>query len=149
MARAFKRVRAGELLALLGAVCVVVSLFEPAYESPSGTLNPWGTFGPAVVLEMLAAAAALVLALGTLAERTTALPVSAGVWTVLFGLLGVIGALVRVLERPGHATSLCGGTWLALAGAALVLLGAWLSIRDERGSLYAPATPAPRRRPEP
>ena len=71
-----------------------------------------------------------------------------GVWSVLFGLIGVVAAIVRVLERPDHATSLCAGAWLALVGAVAMLLGSWQSIRDERTSRYEPATPEPRRLPE-
>jgi hypothetical protein len=144
----FRRVRSGELVAFLGAVCVILSLFEPWYESADGSLDVWSTFGATVVLLMVAALAALVLLASTLAERSTALPVSAAVWSVLFGLLAVIAALVRVLERPDHATSLRAGVWLALAGAVAILLGAWQSLRDERTSLYEPATPAPRPPPE-
>ena len=59
----FRRVRAGELLALVGAACVIVSLFRPWYESPTGTLDAWETFGPAMVLIIVAALAALVLVL--------------------------------------------------------------------------------------
>lgn len=143
-----RRVRAGELLAFAGAVCVIVSLFEPWYESASGRLDAWTTFGPAVVLLMVAAGAALVLLFGTLTERSTALPVSAAVWSVLFGLIAVIAALVRVLERPDHATSLCAGAWLALAGAVAIFLGAWQSMRDERTSLYKPPMSPPRPRPK-
>jgi peptidoglycan/LPS O-acetylase OafA/YrhL len=143
-----RRVRAGELLALAGAVCVIVSLFEPSYEGPGGTLDAWDTFGPAVVMLMLAAGAALALLASTLAERGTALPVAAGVWGVLLGLIAVIAAVVRLLERPDHATSLCAGAWLALVGAVAILLGAWQSLRDERTSLYEPATPTPRPPPE-
>jgi hypothetical protein len=140
----FRRVRIGELLALAGAVCVIVSLFEPWYENSFGRLDAWGTFGPAVVLLMVAAGAALLLVLSTLTERSPALPVSAGVWSVLFGLVAVIAALIRVLERPDHATSLCSGAWLALAGAVAIVLGAWQSLRDDRKSSYEPATPTPR-----
>ncbi len=139
----FRRIRIGELLAAVGAGCVIVSLRSPWYESPSGTLRAWDTFGPAVVLLIVAAAAALALVLSALTERSTALPVAAGVWTVLLGLLAVIAALVRLLERPDHATSLCGGGWWALAGAVAILVGAWLSLRDEHTSLYEPATPDP------
>jgi len=139
-----RRVRIGELLAFAGTVCVIVSLFEPWYETPSGNLSAWNTFGPAVVLLMLAAGAALVLFLGTVTEHSTALPVSAAVWTVVLGLIAVIAALVRVLERPDHATSLCAGAWLALAGAVAILLGGWQSLRDERTSLYEPAASPPR-----
>jgi hypothetical protein len=142
-----RRVRVGELLALLGAACVIVSLLEPWYEGALGRLDAWDTFGPAVVLLMAAACAALALVLSNLAERSPALPVSLAVWSVLLGLIAVIAAVVRVLERPDHATSLCAGAWLALAGAVAILAGAWQSLRDERTSLYEPASPEPRPRP--
>jgi prepilin signal peptidase PulO-like enzyme (type II secretory pathway) len=143
-----RRLRLGELLATAGAVCLIISLTLPWYENAEGKLSAWSTFGPAVVLLMLAAIAALALLLATITERTPALPVVAAVWGVLFGLIAVVAALVRVLERPDHATSLCAGTWLALVGAVAILLGAWQSIRDERTSRYQPARPEARRLPE-
>jgi uncharacterized membrane protein HdeD (DUF308 family) len=73
--------------------------------------------------------------------------VSLAVWTVLLGLIAVIAAVVRVLERPEHTTSLCVGAWLALAGAVAIFAGAWQSLRDERTSLYKPANPTLRPRP--
>jgi Na+-transporting NADH:ubiquinone oxidoreductase subunit NqrE len=134
-----RRLRAGELLALLGGICVIVALTQRWYENEQGNLTAWNTFGPAVALIMLAAAGALVLVLTTVTERSTALPVAAAVWSTLFGFIGVIAAIVRVLERPNHATELCIGAWLALAGALLILIGSWLSMRDERPKLYPPA----------
>jgi hypothetical protein len=65
------------------------------------------------------------------------------VWSTLLSFVAVIAALVRVLERPEHATALCAGAWLALAGALLMLVGSWQSMRDERPSLYGPAEPPP------
>jgi drug/metabolite transporter (DMT)-like permease len=141
------RLRVGELLALVGAGCVIASLFEPWYEGALGQLDAWDTFGAAVVLLIAAACAALALALSTLMERSPALPVSLAVWGVLLGLIAVIAAIVRVLERPDHATSLCVGAWLALAGAVAILAGSWQSLRDERTSMYPPAAPEPRPRP--
>jgi len=141
--------RLGELLALAGAVCVIVSLWLPWYENAVGKLSAWNTFGPALVLLMAAAAAALGLVVSTITERSPALPVAAAVWSTLFGVLAVISAVVRVLERPEHATSLCSGAWLALAGAILMLVGSWQSIRDERTSLYEPAQPPPLPPPDP
>jgi uncharacterized membrane protein HdeD (DUF308 family) len=143
-----RRLRLGELLAAAGAVCLIVSLTMRWYENAEGNLDVWSTFGPAVVLLILAAIAALVLPLATVTERTPALPVAAAVWGVLFGALAVVAAIVRVLERPDHATMLCAGAWLALVGAVAVLLGAWQSIRDERTSRYEPAAPEVRRLPE-
>jgi hypothetical protein len=138
-----RRLRAGELLALVGAVLVIVSLTEPWYENAFTKLSAWETFGPAVALLIAATAAALALVLGTTTERSTALPVAAAVWSTLFGMVAVIAAIVRLFERPDHATRLCAGAWLAFAGAILMLAGSWQSMRDERSSLYEPAEPPP------
>jgi drug/metabolite transporter (DMT)-like permease len=138
-----RRVRVGELLALGGAVCVLVSLFLPSYRRATGLLDGWDTFGPAVALLLAAAVAACVLVVSNLMERTTAVPVAAAVWTFLFGLLAVVAAAIRLIERPDHATEVCSGAWLALAGAVLIFLGAWWSMWDERPSLYEPASAEP------
>ena len=133
-----RRLRSGELIALVGAICLIVSLTLFWYETPSGSLDAWDTFGVAVALLILAAAGAIALAFATVTERTTALPVAAAVWSTLFGIVATIAAIVRLIERPQHATALCGGAWLALAGALLVLVGSWQSLRDERPQLYPP-----------
>jgi hypothetical protein len=133
-----RRLRSGELIALAGAICLIVSLKLFWYETPSGSLDAWDTFGVAVALLMLAAAGAIALAFATVTERTTAIPVAAAVWSTLFGIVATIAAIVRLIERPQHATALCGGAWLALAGALLVLVGSWQSMRDERPQLYPP-----------
>jgi drug/metabolite transporter (DMT)-like permease len=142
-----RRLRSGELLALAGVVLIVVSLIEPWYEVPLGNLDAWDTFGGAVVLLIAAACAALALVLSAVFERSPALPVSIGVWCTLLGVIAVIAAIVRLLERPHHSGGLCSGPWIALAGAVTILAGAWQSLRDERGSLYEPARPEPRERP--
>jgi hypothetical protein len=133
--------RLGELIVLAGAACVVSSLFVRWYEGPGGTLDAWDTFGPAVALVLATLAAGLALVVSTVTERAVALPVALGVWTVVIGVAGVIASLVRVLERPDHSTTVCVGAWLALAGTAAILAGAWLSLRDERTSRYDPADP--------
>ena len=134
----------GELLALAGAVCVIVSLFLPSYRRATGTLDAWDTFGPAVAVLLAAAVAACVLVVSNLTERTTAVPVATAVWSFLFGLAAIVAAVIRLLERPDHVTGVCSGAWLALAGAVLIFLGAWWSMWDERPSLYEPASPEPR-----
>jgi hypothetical protein len=139
-----RKVRLGELLALAGAACVIVSLFVPSYESPAGVLKAWDTFGPGVALLLAASASALALFVATLTERSTAVPVAATVWTLLLGSIAVIAAIVRLLERPDHATSVCAGPRLAFIGALAIFLGAARATHDERPSLYLPATPPAR-----
>jgi hypothetical protein len=141
------RLRAGELLALLGVALVVVSLLEPWYQGLLGTLDPWNTFGPTIVLLLAALCSALAMIASAVTERSTALPVSTAVWTVLLGLLAVTAMIVRVLERPDHAQYTCIGVWLALAGSLAILAGAWLVIRDERPSSYEKVLIEPRPRP--
>lgn len=141
------RLRAGELLALGGTVCIAVALGLSWYQTPTGNVDAWATFGLAVALLLLAALAGLSLAVATLAERSTAVPVAAAVWCTLFGLLGCIGGLVRLLERPDHASSLCAGPWLGFAGAILVLAGGWQSLRDERIGRYDSPEIEPRQAP--
>jgi hypothetical protein len=139
------KLRVGELTALAGIGCTIAALVLPWYETPAGNIDFWDTFGPGAVLMLAALSAALAMVVAALLERESpALPVSTAVWCVVLGLIGTIAAIVRVLERPEHASGLCAGAWLGLAGAALILIGAWLTLRDERPSRYRPARPAPR-----
>ena len=142
-----RRLRAGELIALAGAACLIAALTRPWYESPQGNLSAWATFGLAVALLILAAAGALALVLATVTERSPALPVAAAVWSTALGFLGTIAAAVRLVERPEHAFALCAGAWLGLAGAVLVFVGSWQSMRDERPGLYPPDATPPREAP--
>jgi hypothetical protein len=139
-----KRLRAGELLALVGVLLVAASLLLPWYDSRVGHLDAWETFGPSVALLLADMCAALALIVSALTERSTALPIASAVWCVPLGLLGLIAAVVRVLERPDSATGVLIGAWLALFGAAAILVGSWLALRDERPALYQPATPPTR-----
>jgi hypothetical protein len=142
------KLRAGEWTAVAGIGCMIAALILPWYETSLGNLDFWDTFGGAAVLMLAALSAALAMVAAALFERESpALPISTAVWSVVIGLLGAIAALVRVLERPDHATGLCAGAWLGLAGALLILIGSWLVIRDERPSRYRPAEPEPRPRP--
>ncbi len=141
------RLRAGEILALIGALAVLFTLTLDWYENAERSFDAWDTFGPAMALILIAALAALALVVTTLTERSTAFPVAAQVWSVLFGLIGLIAAIVRVLERPDGASTLCAGAWLALAGTILILAGSWQSMRDERTGVYPPARPVPREPP--
>lgn len=142
-----KAPRSGELLALAGAIAVIVSLALPWYEAPAHALDAWETFGVAVVLLMIAALGALVLFVVTLAERSAAAPVVAGVCCAVVGLVGVLAAIVRLLERPDGSSALCSGPWVAFGGTLLIFAGAWQSMRDERSQRYPPAEPTPREPP--
>ncbi len=133
-----RRLRAGELIALGGSVCVIVSLGLPWYDSPSGSLSAWSTFGVAVAILIIAAVLGFVLVLVTITEHSSAIPVASAVWSTIGGIAGLVAAIVRVLERPDHASGLAAGAWLALAGSVAILVGSWQAMRDERTSAYDP-----------
>lgn len=142
------KLRAGELVAGVGIGCTIAALLRPWYETPTGNIGFWDTFGVGAVLMLAALVAAVALVATAALERdSVAMPVAAAGWTVVLGVAGTVAAIVRVLERPQHASGLCGGAWLGLAGAVLILAGAWIAISDERPSRYLPATPEPRPRP--
>jgi peptidoglycan/LPS O-acetylase OafA/YrhL len=140
-----RRLRHGESIALAGAIAVAISLTLPWYENAHGKLDAWDTFGAGVALLIIAGSLALMLAVATVSERSPAWPITAAVWGSLLGFFASIAALIRVLERPQHATMLCAGAWLGLAGALLILLGCWLSMGDERTDQYTPVDIPPRR----
>jgi hypothetical protein len=143
------KLRLGEWTALAGIGCVIAALFLPWYQTSLGVnLGFWDTFGGAAVLMLAALAAACAMVLSAALERESpALPVATAVWSMAIGLIGAIAAIVRVLERPDHATGLCAGAWFGLAGALLILIGSWRVIHDERPSRYHPAQVEPRPRP--
>jgi hypothetical protein len=142
-----RQLRVGEVTALGGSICAIVSLVVPWYDSPAGKLDAWETFGPATALLLAAISASLAMVVSSLTERSPSLPVAIVVWCVPVSLAAVIAAVVRIIERPDHASGLAAGPWLALVGAAGMLVGAWLAMRDERPALYEAARPAPRPRP--
>ncbi len=117
-----RRFEAGPLLALIGAVTLLVSLFLNWYEPG---LNAWDVFELLdIVLAALAVAAGLA-AFGMLGPATVGLeprhlaPLAAA---------ALVLVLVTVLDHPpavGAATTQT-GLWLALAGALILAAGAVL-----------------------
>src|SRR5262249_35811559 len=83
------KLRAGELTALAGIGATIASFFSPWYQSPSGNLTFWDTFGGAAVLMLAALAAAAAMVLATLLERDSpAIAVPTAVWSVVLGVIG-------------------------------------------------------------
>jgi hypothetical protein len=132
------RLRSGEIVAGLGAVALLVSLFLGWFADRSG----WGSLGwLALVPIVLAIALGLALVVATLTERdSAAIPVSIGVFAVPWALLAVLAILVRLVAQPGPnaETVVRWPAWLGLVGALAILVGAWRAIGDERtGSAHA------------
>lgn len=109
-----RKIDLGEALAALGAVLLLVSLFLDWYEGLTG----WEAFESldlVVLLASLAVLAAVAGAFDWLGARLLA----------PLGLLLLVIVVVQLVEPPPAVVDqdLGTGAWLAVAGAALVLLG--------------------------
>jgi hypothetical protein len=171
------RLRGGELLAGAGAVVLVVALWldwfdlppRPPREAPlppgvdvitvslprDYSVNGWDALGWLVLaLATLAVAWAAWLIVATAADRPVTHVVAADVTAAVIGPMAFVALALRALVfQPGanEVTTVEYGTWIGLAGAALLAVGAWWSLADERTgapeSAYVP--PAPRPAPPP
>lgn len=137
------RLRAGELLAGVAALALLVSLFLD-YEAADGT--GWGSLGIVTLVFVLAAVvAATALVVFTVTKRPAAIPIGAAVIATFVSLLSTIVLAANVLLLDDSL----GGAYLGLVSCLGVFAGGWLTMRDER--LDAPYSAAPDlpRRPAP
>ncbi|HET6505957.1 MAG TPA: hypothetical protein VFG42_04150 [Baekduia sp.] len=140
------RMRVGEWVAGAGAVALLVLMFFDWFSLSAadgrhvvllaGSLTGWSSLG--WLMDLLVAIAifgGLALSYMTVKRASPAWPVGAAVLTWILGSLIFLVLLVRVtIAQPGPDAfvdvTLAG--YLGLVAAALVPLGAFLSIRDER-----------------
>ncbi len=145
-------IRIGEGIAALAAVALVVVMSATDwYASPSPTEGwtgyaplarsgtAWAVFGVLDLLLLVPALLGVALALLTALRRSPAFPVGVALVLVPAALLASLALAYRLLDPPG-GRSVGTGAWLGLACCLALLLGAWLSLRDER-----PRGPAARR----
>ncbi len=127
----FRRVRFAEMLALVGGAALLASLFMPWYEFATGRYDAWESLTGALVPLVITGAMGIYLFVITLIRESPALPVAAAVWTTFWAFIGAIFALVHVLSLPSGAHARCYGLWVGLAASVLVLVAAWLAMRDD------------------
>jgi hypothetical protein len=152
-----KRLRAGEWIAGLGSVLLLVALFLPWYEAKNivvlGTEPLAEEDFTFTGLEAFSAVD-LILAAGALAGlgfvalsaslRVSAVNVAASAILSVVAVVVVLLVLFRVLKIPDLSIATDGrrgtasestrdlGLWLGLAGSGLLLAGALAAMRDER-----------------
>jgi drug/metabolite transporter (DMT)-like permease len=150
-----RRLRAGEWLAAAAGVLLIVSLALPWYE-PQLPIVPYDSltgFEALTVIDVLLVLAALLgIALGVLqaSHDSPALPVAAGVLTVVVGFLALLLVAFRLIDvpRPDDELEAMYGAWLALLATLALTAGGWLSIANERVRGLPPG-PEPELRPTP
>jgi hypothetical protein len=161
-----RRLRTGELLAAVGAVALLVDLFlnwfsldRPPGLHVIGTLHTtgWASLGWFLVaLLVVVAFGGLSIAYMTARGTSPAWPMVASVLTGLVGALTFLILLVRVLTQPGLGAGLPNAlvlvevpAYLGLLFAALIPIGAWVALADERLDAPESAYEPPPARPVP
>jgi hypothetical protein len=127
-----RRMRPAELCALVGAALLAVALFEPWFEFAAGREDAWSAVTAAAVVAALSVAGALALVAVTVTQRSPSLPLAAAVATAVVAAVATVLVALAAASPPAGASAHCFGLWLGLAGSLGILVGAWLSLRDER-----------------
>ena len=146
-----RRIDAGAAVAAVGAVLLLVSLFLDWYGTDEGGFSAWSIFE---VIDLILAGIALLAVAAFLRRsgferRLPDVPLLA-----LGGAALVLTASQLIDEPPAVAFSeweLQTGAWLALAGSALLLAGAFMSVArvslavslEHREQPAPPPAPAP------
>jgi hypothetical protein len=125
-----RRLRVGEWIVGACGLLLLLALFLPWYGEPSRTA--WEAFTVLDVLFLLLALAALAVPIVTATHRVPAMPLATESLTTLFGLIGLVLVLIRVLNLPGDASERDIGLWLGLVAALGIVAGGLIGIRDER-----------------
>jgi hypothetical protein len=127
-----RRLRVGEWIVGACGVLLLIALFLPWYGDPSSTA--WEAFTVLDVILALLALAAISVPIVTAGHRVPAVPLALESLTALFGLLGLVLVLFRVLNLPGEADGREVGLWLGLLATLGVFAGGMIGMRDERRS---------------
>jgi hypothetical protein len=124
-----ERINAGQILVVVGAVALFVSLFLNWYEAPfEGSVTAWTAFELLdIVLAGLALAA--IAAVVPIPRDEWRAPLISSDWIPWFGVAALVFILVSLVNDPPAAAGLGLdiGVWIGLAGAAVVAIGGVMS----------------------
>ena len=127
-----RRLRAGEWIAGISGLVLLVALFLPWYGDDAGSRTGWQSLGALDVVLAVVALAALAIPVVTAVQRAPAVPLAHESLTVLVGLLALVLVLSRVLNMPDWAAEREWGLWVGLAGTLGIVVGGLTAMRDER-----------------
>jgi hypothetical protein len=155
-----RRLGAGEWMASISGVVLLVSLFLPWYEFEicvvpytdlsrgCPTMSGWEALAAIDVLLAFVAASGVLVGIVTAVQRVPAVPIATSALVMFSGTFGVLLVLFRVIDLPDGVAGREWALWLGLAGAAGIVAGAFIAMRDEirPGATRPdiPAIPAPR-----
>ena len=123
-----RRLRAGEWITSLAGLVLLVSLFLPWYDGASG----WEALSVIDILVALVALVAIGMVPLTASQEVPAIPLAIQALLAIAAKVALILVIIRVISPAGGADDREAGLWAALASTAVVLIGAWVAMRDER-----------------
>ena len=127
-----RRLRAGECIAAVAGVALLVSLFLPWYGAGAGDASGWEALAVVDVALALVAASGVSLLVVTGSQRVPAVPVALASLVTLVGLIGLVLVLVRLANLPDGFDGREPGVWLGLVAAIGIVAGSAVAMRDER-----------------
>jgi cytochrome bd-type quinol oxidase subunit 2 len=127
-----RRLRAGEWIAAIGGVALLVALFLPWYDEGAASPTGWESFAVLDVIFALVGVAAVLLLVVTAQQRSPALPLAMASLLTLGSVVVLVLAVFRVIDLPSDASARDAGVWLALAASLAIFAGGALAMRDER-----------------
>lgn len=151
------RLRLGEIVAGAAAAALLVTLFfdwnrdrgDDAVAGNAagfGTETAWSSLGwPMLLLLLVAIGLAVALVVTTAGKRPAAIPIGAAVLTTAAGIVVAVALAVRIVFLDDSLA----GAYVGLLFAALIPVGGWLAMADERTQAPYSAVPDLPRRPAP
>jgi hypothetical protein len=144
-----RRLRAGEWLAAVAGIALIASLLLPWYEG-ADPLTGYEALSVIDILLTLLALLALALPVLQATQDAPNKPVGTAVLTIVFGALGTLLVVFRLIDSPADGLEVRAGAWIALAATILITVAAWRSLAAEYVRGLPPdlepelrATPAP------
>lgn len=127
------RLRRGELLAAASAVLLAILMFGVKWygagSGNGGSRTGWEALTDLHWLLLVTIVAAVALVVVQASCRAPALPVTMSLVVMLLGIVTVLALIYRVLISPPPHQEV--GAWLGLLGALGIMVGGYLSLRQE------------------
>jgi hypothetical protein len=151
-----RRVRRGEALMGVGAIALFILLFADWFKGGGVSGSGWSSLGWALDVLLAALFVMVLITLGSVLTRAkVAIAIGATLLTAVLAMVTLVIALLRVLIfQPdldlglgNEAVTVQVAGYLGLVALAMVAVGGWMAIADERtdapDSAYTPPPPRP------